>query len=222
MRAYKEKTLWKMNLLILRRSIPILAGMAVLILLVFPLSFVLDLIKREMSEARAKGLLMIHGLFPLGSLLPCLALVPAWMEENSSELLHAVCRSKTPCGMQLLWAFRFYSLLLLLPVMAACVLLQLTPIELFRMLAELLLVTGACYFLLLLLRSALLGGMLVTLYVLFCLLTCRSEEMKEFCILRPDLEYAGEFFFSEGSVLLPAALVLWVAAFLLERNRRIL
>lgn len=218
MSVYREKNIWKRNLLVLRRSLPVLLGMAGLILIAFPLSFLPDLIENEMVEARSKGLGMIHGLLLLGSLLPCLALLPYWTEENSSELLHAAVKIRAPRLVELLWILRFYFLIVLVPIATACVLLQLSLLELLRMMLELLLVFGLYYLLLSLLQSALLGAMTLTIYILFCLLECRSAPQKNFCLIRPDLPYYNGFFEHEGVLLLPAAVLCGLVGYFIEKE----
>ena len=52
------------------------------------------------------------------------------------------------------------------------------------------------------------------------ILTCRSEEMQAICLLRPDIQCSGSFFFSEEIVLLGTAFLLWGAAFLGEKRHR--
>ncbi len=208
-----------MNLLIIFRSLPILFGMAGLILAIFPLSFLPDFFQGELEEARAKCISMTHGLLLLGSLLPCLALLPSWVEENSRELLCAVVSGKTPCFTLILWIFRFYSLIVLLPVVAACLLLQISLLEVLRLLAELMFILGAYYLLLCLLQSALLSAMGIALYVLFSVIECRNTAVQSFCLIRSDLFYHNGFFLQEGIALLPLAVICEIVAFFLEKRK---
>ena len=218
MNTYKGKTIWKRNLLVLRRSKAILWGMAGLIFVVFPLAFLPNFFKGELEEARSGYLLMAHGLLLLGSLLPCLALLPSWLEENSCELLHAAAKTKTPCLRELFWIFRFYLVVITLPLTGACLFLHMPLTELFRELLELLFVLGVNYLLISLLRSALLGAMIIMLYTMFCLLECRSTEMQVFCLLRPDLFCDEGFFRKEGVLLLLASFVCGIAGYWMEKH----
>ena len=219
MSTYRGKRIWKRNLLVLRRSLPILLGMAGLIFIAFPLSFLPDLTNGKVEAAQTSYLFMAHGLLLLGSLLPCLAILSSWLEENSSELLHAAVKTKkTPCLGELLWVLRFYVLIIVIPIAGACILLQLPLTELLRELLELIFVFCVYYLLISLLRSALLGVMIMTLYTMFCILECRSTDMQRFCIFRPDLLCYEGFFSHEGVYLLPSALLCGIAGYLIEKN----
>lgn len=219
MSAYKEKSIWKMNMLILYRSLPVLLAIIGLVVIFFPYTFLPDYLEGEIEDARSKCVNMIHGLLLLGSLLPCLVLLPAWVEENSRELLHAMAKNKAPCLIEIFWVFRFYVLIVLLPVISACSLLKLSFLEPVRMIVELLFVLSAYYLLMSLLQSALLGTMIMVLYLLFTIIVCRNTEMQIFCIVRPDLFYYDEFFLREGVGLLPTAVICGVSAFYIEKNK---
>lgn len=214
-----EKRLWKMNLLILRKSLPILLSLAGLICVVFPLSFFPDLVDGKIENATTKCIMMIHGLFVLGVLLPCLAILPSWMEENSREILHASAQKKRPCFILLQWILRFYMAIVTVPITAACILMHLSLLELLRLIFELLYILGLFYLFLMVLQSALLGAMVSTLYALFSILYCRSEETQVFCIIRPDLLYYEGFFKAEGISLFIAAMICWAVAFWIEGKK---
>lgn len=217
--VYKEKNKWRMNFLILRKAVPILVGMGGLIYVVFPLSFLPDLIAGEIKDACSKCISMMHGLLLIGCLLPCLALIPAWMEENSRELLYAISLTQTPCLMELLWILRLYTIVIAAPVMAACFLLDLSLIELLRMMMELVLVIGLYYLLTMILRSAVLGAMVLMILILLFLLVCRDDALQAICLIRPDLVYYDGFFMHEGAFLLPVAMISWGLALYIEKKK---
>lgn len=204
-------------MLVLSRSLPILLGMIGLIFIAFPLSFLPDYMNGKPDNAQINYLLMAHGLLLLGSLLPYLALLPSWLEENSCELLHAKTNIKTPCLRELLWSLHFYILMIIIPLIVVSVMLQLPLAEMLRVILELLFVMSAYYLLIGLLRSALIGTMVMTLYIMFCILECRNADLQLFCIFRPDLLCYEGFFYNEGIALLPMTFLCGIAGYRIEK-----
>ncbi len=219
MLTYREKDLWRLNLLILRRSLPVLLGTAGLVFLAWPLSCVPDFLDGKVDKAVFKALSMLHGILPFGAVLLCMLLLSLWTDAAAGEVLRSVFSGKAPLKTECLWVLRFYLLLCAVPVAAVCRFLSLSPWEYARFLLEVFFAVGFFLLLLILSRLATVSGLIVWSYALFSKMFCGDSEKASFCLIRSDL--SGEAMTrSDWLPLLAAAVFLWGAAWLLERRKR--
>ena len=140
---------------------------------IYGLLFLVGIYSMEMGrEAALYETLMAAQLFlPLGLLLWEMVYFHLWVDDDGQEALRSIDKGKRLCLLDLLLLAAIYTICMGPGLLAFTWVFGFWPLEILRILIEMVLVAGVFYFLGLTLHSVTLGGMAVIGYLLFSALS---------------------------------------------------
>lgn len=207
----------RLIILIYRRAMFLFLLPIVLAYVVLPLA-VLAAYKEGVEEGLRAFSYSIQTFLPLGVVLWEMAYLQIWIDSAGKEALYACSRGKHRYVLEVNIIMSGF-LIMLIPEMIVTVkvfgfLLE----EYLRLIVEIAFSVSAVYLLSNLLSSVTMGGMLVILYLLFCIFCAGNELMKDFSILQPNALASAQELKTKYSLIGGMTVVLFCVGYFMEKR----